>query len=81
MAKYDFLDSMIIAQIKGGCDSFADIYFGSPGSGNKGVYLECCNLVVGSQEPARVLDRRLQALRKKGLIECDKKGWKLTSNT
>lgn len=76
MARYDFLDALILAQIADGCETFSDIYFGAPGRGNKGVYLECCNLVEGSQEPARVLDRRLQALRMKGVIHYNS-GWVL----
>lgn len=76
MAKYDFIDSLIVSQIAAGSFTFSDIYFGKPGSGNKGVYGECCNLVEGSQEPARVLDRRLQALRKKGVIHYNS-GWVL----
>ncbi|WP_337026071.1 hypothetical protein [Pantoea eucrina] len=75
MSKYDALDQMILDRIDDEPKQFSDIYFGRPGSSDKGVYPACSDLCVATDEPARVLDRRLQALRKKGLIVFSK-GWR-----
>ena len=75
MSKYDALDQMILERIGAEPKQFSDIYFGKPGSNDKGVYPACSDLCTGTEEPARVLDRRLQALCKKGLIVF-MKGWR-----
>ena len=74
MSKYEALDQMILDRIGDEPKRFSTIYFGQPGSGDKGVYPACRDLCLATDEPARVLDRRLQALRKKGLITFNK-GW------
>ncbi|WP_426607471.1 hypothetical protein [Pantoea anthophila] len=75
MSKYDAFDQMILDRIGDEPKQFSDIYFGRPGSGDKGVYPACSDLCVATDVAARVLDRRLQALRKKGLIVFSK-GWR-----
>jgi len=74
LGKYDVLDSRVVSGITEHPKTFSEIYFGTDG-----VYDECLRLAETSsarvKEPARVLDRRLQALRKKGLIVF-KKGWR-----
>ncbi|MDU5783405.1 MAG: hypothetical protein E6Z83_21805 [Pantoea sp.] len=75
MSKYDALDQMILGRLGDEPKQFSDIYFGRPRSGDKGVYLACCDLCTANDVPARVLDRRLQELRKKGLIVFSK-GWR-----
>ena len=67
MNNYIELDEMILSKITEQPKSFSDIYFPD-------IYPKCKELCVSPQEPARVLDRRLQALRKKGLIHFNR-GW------
>lgn len=67
MSKYDELDDAVLYSIGSEPKPFHDIYFSNKIS-------DVCREL--SDEPARVLDRRLQALRKKGLISAVKgKGW------
>lgn len=75
VSKYDALDQLILDRIGDEPNQFSNIYFGRPGSSDKGVYSACRDLCVGGDDPARLLDRRLQALRKKGLIVF-MKGWR-----
>lgn len=75
MSKYERLDQMILERVGNEPKQWKEIYFGRTGSGDKGVYQECSDLCVGTDFPARILDRRLQALRKKGLI-VSMKGWR-----
>ena len=66
--KYEKLDQMILNRLGDRPVPFMDIMIGE-------VFEECDRLT--GNEPFRVLDRRLQALRKKGLImniSCSK-GW------
>ncbi|MEM6050484.1 hypothetical protein AAH450_07855 [Erwinia sp. P7711] len=71
MSKYEELDAMILESITTLPKSFADIYFG-----RNGINAKCQSFCpTPRDEPARVLDRRLQALRKKGLIVF-MKGWR-----
>lgn len=74
MGKHEKLDEMILSSIGDKEKSFSDIYFASE-RGSPNIYEECKSMVIGRQEPARILDRRLQALRKKGLI-CFAGGWR-----
>lgn len=67
MKDYSELDEMILAKIDGKPKTFAEIYFPE-------IYHKCEEFCSGRQEPARVLDRRLQALKNKGLIHFSK-GW------
>lgn len=65
--KYEKLDQMILNKIDSRFIPFCEIFEGE-------IFKEC-DLLSGN-EPARVLDRRLQALRKKGLIVSVRgKGW------
>lgn len=65
--KYEKLDQLILNRIGNRYIPFCDIF--------EGAIFEECDRLTGN-EPARVLDRRLQALKKKGLISaCRGKGW------
>jgi len=74
VSKYDKLDEMILKSIGVNPKSFSDIYFGA-GRGSPEINIECVSIAERGEEPARILDRRLQALRKKGLI-IFMKGWR-----
>jgi len=76
MSKYENLDAMILESIGDGTKSFSDIFFG--GRGTKNLRPLCESFSTDKAEAARVLDRRLQALRKKGLIVF-MKGWRKVS--
>lgn len=68
LGKYDELDEVVLDSIGSVPKPFHDIYFSFK---IKDVCQE-----LSKNEPARVLDRRLQALRKKGLIiSVTGKGW------
>lgn len=77
MSKYAELDEMILSSLSVTPKSFSDIYFGSE-RGSPSICKVCRGMVTGQDEPARVLDRRLQALRKRGLIFFAK-GWRKAS--
>ncbi len=66
--KYEKLDQMILNRLGSEPKPFCDLFTGD-------VFEECDRLT--GNYPARVLDRRLQALRKKGLIAniSSSKGW------
>lgn len=74
MSKYDTLDKLIIEAITAGATAFGDIDTGAAAA-------EAVRLQREEQptKPAfRHIDARLQALRKKGLIEFSRcGGWKL----
>ena len=74
VSQYDNLDSLILAELKSGSRTFAFLNAGL-------VRCECDRLErAGCGESFRILDRRLQALRKKAKIEFDtKNGWGLRS--
>jgi len=74
VSKYDELDAMILDSIKDRAKSFSEIYFGAE-HGSPEIHLVCKKFCGTDGEPARVLDRRLQALRKKGEITF-MKGWR-----
>lgn len=74
MSKYEKLDAMILQSIGTLPKSFSDIYFGEE-QGTENLRPVCESLADDKNEAARVLDRRLQALRKKGLIVF-MKGWR-----
>ena len=68
--KYEKLDQLILDRLNDRPSPFSDIFTG-------GISEECEKLAARKHEGFRVLDRRLQALRKKGLIanvSCSK-GW------
>lgn len=73
MSKYAELDEMILSSVGSRPKSFSDIYFGSE-RGTPDISKVCKGMTTGKEEPARILDRRLQALRKRGLIFFAK-GW------
>lgn len=65
--KYEKLDQLILNSIGTEPKPFCEIFVG-------GIYMECIRF--NSPEPFRVLDRRLQALKKKSLIVSIRgKGW------
>lgn len=67
MSKYEELDAMIMDALDFNAPTpFMAIHF-SDGI-HSGIYAECEKLATKPHEGFRVLDRRLQALRKKGLI-------------
>lgn len=69
MSKYETLDKMILNKIGDHPVPFMDIF-------SRDVFNECEKLSTKVHEGFRVLDRRLQALKKKGLIRCIRgKGW------
>lgn len=68
MDKYAEIDRMILDSIGDNPKQFWEIYDGE-------LYKACVIMTGPNREPARVLDRRLQALRKKGLIVF-MKGWR-----
>jgi len=68
--KYDEIDQMILDSMTDKPRQFSEIYGGQ-------VY-QACVAIAGKSEPARVLDRRLQALKYKGLIY-HSKGWMLVT--
>ncbi|EOD8411239.1 hypothetical protein QL189_08940 [Cronobacter turicensis] len=74
MDKYSDLDALILNSIGLAPKSFSDIYYGVDRD-QKDVRQTCIELAGKDGAPTRVLDRRLQALRKKGLIVFIK-GWR-----
>lgn len=68
--KYDEIDQMIMDSLTDKPKQFYLIY------GEKKLYQACVMIAGPNTDPARVLDRRLQALKKKGLIYFAK-GWML----
>ena len=63
MSRYDKLDALIVDAIKGGCHSFASIFSG------RSLFDEAMRLshAIG-RDTQRIVDGRLQALRRRGLI-------------
>lgn len=74
MDKYSELDALILNSIGSAPKTFSDIYYGVD-KDQKDVRRTCIDLAGKDGCPTRVLDRRLQALRKKGLIVF-MKGWR-----
>lgn len=71
MSKYAKLDSYILNKIGGQPAPFSKIFI-------RDVHTECCEIAKseGKGDPYRILDRRLQALRKVGVIRnITGKGW------
>ncbi len=66
--KYDKLDQLILREIGEKPVSFNTIFAVAS------IYAECRSFVA-VREPFRVLDGRLQALRKSGKIRSTSKGW------
>lgn len=68
--KYEKLDRLILNQLGSKPKPFCDIFTGD-------ILEKCEELSIHKYEGFRVLDRRLQALRKKGLIVnvSSSKGW------
>lgn len=68
MNQYEKLDSLILDKIKDGAREFANI-------DTQDVHLEALRLQGETSKPAfRHIDSRLQALRRKGLIEFKRPG-------
>lgn len=63
MSQYEKLDALIVDAIKGGCHSFASIISG------RSLFDEAMRLshAIG-RDAQRIVDGRLQALRRRGLI-------------
>ncbi|MBR8137210.1 hypothetical protein [Burkholderia cenocepacia] len=72
MSKYAALDALILAEISLAPASFGSLFAGP-------IRRECEAWerlkITGIQEPAGLLARRLQALRKAGKIRSTSKGW------
>ncbi|HBY6599165.1 hypothetical protein DW199_22570 [Klebsiella pneumoniae] len=70
MTKYELLDSKIMKKIGGDPSPFSSLYV-------RDVAEECSRIAKeeNKPEPFRILDRRLQALRKAGKIRSTSKGW------
>ncbi|HDT6091303.1 TPA: hypothetical protein QHD31_005772 [Raoultella ornithinolytica] len=70
MTKYELLDSKIMNKIGGHPAPFSSLYV-------RDVVEECKKIAAeeNKPEPFRILDRRLQALRKAGKIRSTPKGW------
>ncbi len=69
---YDALDALILARIGSQPKSFTAIF------ANSEIYATCRVIAQeNGREPFRILDGRLQALRKKGKIQSTTKGWVL----
>jgi hypothetical protein len=69
--KYETLDKAIMGKMGGHAQAFSAIYV-------RDVRDECERIAVAEPakvEPFRILDRRLQALRKAGKIRSTSKGW------
>lgn len=63
MSQYDKLDRLIVGAIKGGCHSFSAIY------NSRSVFDEALRISIAVKRyQDRVVDSRLQALRRRGLI-------------
>lgn len=63
MSQYDKLDSLIVDAIKGGCCSFSAIH------NSRGVFDEALRISIAvKRDQDRVVDSRLQALRRRGVI-------------
>lgn len=74
MSKYDALDKLILDAVTAGAQSFGEIESTDAGVEAKRLYAEDPK----GKPPFRHIDSRLQALRKKGLIEFSRSsGWKL----
>jgi len=74
--KYEKLDDLILHAITHVPKRFAEIYIGT-------LVSECFRLaeLEPGKEPFRIMDRRLQALRKAGKIKSTAKGWINTEGT
>ncbi|WP_186040619.1 hypothetical protein [Burkholderia gladioli] len=79
MSKYETLDALILAEIGSVPKPFGLLY-------RAGIVHECDRLAMNEPakrgrdiEPFRILDRRLQALRKGGKIRSSTKGWTLAA--
>ncbi|MDU2771968.1 MAG: hypothetical protein E7C23_04525 [Klebsiella grimontii] len=72
MTKYANLDNAIMSKLSETPSPFNRLFVGDVGA-------ECCEIVQeegGKKEPFRILDRRLQTLRKLGVISyVTGKGW------
>lgn len=70
MTKYELLDSKIMSKIDAYPTPFSSLYV-------RDVAEECVSIAKDENkpEPFRILDRRLQALRKAGKIRSTSKGW------
>lgn len=73
--KYEKLDELILHAVTPVPQRFAEIYTGTLAS-------ECRRLaeLETGKQPFRVMDRRLQALRKAGKIKSTPKGWVLVDS-
>ena len=69
-SKYDQLDDLVLHAITHVPRRFCELFIGS-------ITEECQRLALleKGKEPFRILDRRLQALRKAGKIKSTPKGW------
>lgn len=73
MADYTKFDAALLALLAGGMRSFAGLA--------AQLNAQAAAFCTGRQEPFRVVDRRLQALRNKGLVAYNTKtGWNLVKS-
>ena len=74
---YELFDAKLLAEIKTGHDTFKTLA--------ALLHEEAKPLATSRNEEFRVVDRRLQAMRKKGLLECYRDGrntrWRLVART
>jgi hypothetical protein len=71
MTQYDKLDLLIYEAIKAGANEFASVHVGD-------VHQESLKISVATGRPAfRIVDARLQAIKRRGLIEFNRRrgGW------
>lgn len=82
MSKYQQLDAAIVEAISRGARSFGQIYY------SRGISSECERIatmevrpISRAADPERILDRRLQALRKAGEISFAKGAWSVVAQS
>lgn len=77
MAKTDYtkMDALIVAAVRGGADNFTRILQ------NRSVREESDRIAGLMRDPMRIVDGRLQALRRRGaLTYTSKAGWRIAEN-
>lgn len=77
MSQYDKIDHLIVEAIKSGASKFEAINAGAVNGEAERLHLEDRKVRgPNAKPPLRIIDSRLQALRKRGLIEHAKgRGW------
>ncbi|SXA09917.1 hypothetical protein [Klebsiella pneumoniae] len=70
MTKYELLDSKIMNNVDENPTPFSSLYVSDVAAECRRIAKDECK-----PEPCRILDRRLQALRKAGKLRSTSKGW------